>query len=131
MTWKISNLPKNVSCNTWSNRRQSYTDCFIKDQIFQVIWQDTSYELQVASYEELFTSWKMKCKSLDSNVQLWIHELRVQFFKLRVQRHELPFQAHELRVQIHKLRVQSYELKVQIHELRVQIHKFQNQWKLK
>ena len=43
---------------------------------------------------------------------------------LQVQIHELRVQVYGLQVQIHELRVQIHKLQVQIHELRVQIHKF-------
>ena len=39
---KFKFAKKNVSRNSLSNRRQRYTDCFIEDPIFQVIWSDTS-----------------------------------------------------------------------------------------
>ena len=104
-------LAKKVSRNSWYNRRQSYTDCFIKDQNFQVIWQDMSWKLLVTNYELPLRSWKRESTSLNSNLRLQIHELRVEFYEFRVQ-------IHMLSVQIHELRVQTHELPVKIHKLR-------------
>ena len=77
------------------------------------MWQDTSWKSPVMSYELLVRIRKCESTSLNSNLRLQIHELRVELYEFRVQIHKLRVEIHESRVQIHDLRVQIYEFKNQ------------------